>query len=370
MPSNDDETNILLVGDYDYEYPREREIHDGLELNGATVHEVRFTDEPIFIGPKKIFFLPYYYVLLSVRIARLSRSVDLDTLLLTKFNPTLIPVVWFWSRLFDSLLVYDLFVSLYRTAELRDVNPFLVKLIFRIEKLTLSLPDYHLTETNQFADFYADVYDLDRSHIVPLPVGVDERWFTPREKPTTSKFTVAYWGNFLPHHGLDTIVDAASKLDGDKIEFVFIGEGPEKERIQASVDDRNISGVRFEGRVPMEELIEEIAKADICLGIFSSDRRSRASITNKVSEGVAMGRPVVTMDSPAIRDWFTHGENIFLVPPEDDSALADAIRRLQSDDGLRTSIGENARILYENEFSPENLGRIIGESIPLSRDSR
>jgi glycosyltransferase involved in cell wall biosynthesis len=360
------EPEIVLVGDYDYEYPREREIRDGLELNGATVYEVHFRDKPIFIGPRKVLLLPYYYLLLSVRIARLSLSVDVDAVFLTKFNPTMVPVVWFWARLLDAVFVYDLFVSLYRTASLRDINQLLVKVIFIIEWATLSLPDYHLTETGQFADLYTDIYGLDRNRIIPLPVGVDERWFSPRQGPTTDEFTVLYWGNFLPHHGLDHIIEAATNLENEEVQFVFLGDGPEKDRVQSAVSERGLPNVSFYGRVPMEELVDWIATADICLGIFSSDPRARASITNKVSEGVAMGKPVVTMDSPAIRDWFTHGENIYLVPPEDSTALAEAIQALYDNADLRERIGDNARTLYEEAFSPENIGRILDESLPLS----
>jgi rhamnosyl/mannosyltransferase len=79
-----------------------------------------------------------------------------------------------------------------------------------------------------------------------------------------------------------------------------------------------------------------------------------------------MGKPVVTMDSPAIRDWFTDRDNIFLVPPEDGQALANAIRTFRDDDALRTRMGENARARYEAVFSPENLGQIIAELVPLS----
>lgn len=366
----DDETNVLLVGDYDYEYPREREIREGLELNGARVHECRFRDEPLFIGVKKILLLPFYYLLLSFRIGQLSLSVDIDAVILTKFNPLLIPITWLWSRFLGSVFVYDLFVSLYRTAELRDINPLLVKIIFYIERATLSLPNYHLTETEQFADLYADVYGIPRDRIVPLPVGVDDRWFKPREVSSKDNFTVLYWGNFLPHHGLDTIVDAVAELDDEEIEFVFLGEGPEKERIQAEAESHDLSNTRFLGRVPMDDLVDWIAAADVCLGIFSSDIRARASITNKVSEGVAMGKPVVTMDSQAIRDWFTDREDIYLVPPEDGVALAAAIRDLRDDSALRKTLGANARTRYEDAFSPENLGRILSESIPLSRGSR
>lgn len=367
MTGTDGETDVLLVGDYDYSYPREHEIRDGLTLNGATVHEVTFRDEPLFIGPRKLLFLPYYWLLLSVRIARLALSVDVDGIFLTKFNPTLIPVVWLWSRLLGGVFVYDLFVSLHRTAELHDVNPVFVKTIYLIERLVLSLPDYLLTETDQFAALYAEFYHLPQDRIIPLPVGVDEEWFSPRDGSSTEAFTVVYWGNFLPHHGLDPIVDAAAELEGDNVEFVFLGEGPEHGRIIETAESLGLSNVRFLGRVPMDDLIDWIATADVCLGIFSSDVRAQASITNKVSEGVAMGKPVITMDSPAIRDWFTDRENIWLVPPEDGQALAEAIRTLRDDETLRTRIGDTARARYEEVFSRENLGQIITDSVPLSR---
>lgn len=367
MTSTDGETDVLLVGDYDYSYPREREIRDGLTLNGATVHEIRFRDEPLFIGPRKLLFLPYYWLVLSVRIVRVVLSVDVDAVFLTKFNPTLIPLVWLWSRLFGAVFVYDLFVSLHRTAELHDINPVLVRMIYLIERLVLSLPDYLLTETDQFAALYAELYQVPQERIIPLPVGVDEEWFFPRDGSPNEPFTVVYWGNFLPHHGLDPIVEAAAELKGDNVEFVFLGEGPELDRIRAAVESQDLSHVRFLGRVPMDDLVDWVATADVCLGIFSSDIRARASITNKVSEGVAMGKPVITMESPAIQDWFTHRENIWLVPPENGQALADAIRTLRDDDALRTRIGENARTRYETVFSPENLGQIIAESVPLSQ---
>ena len=370
MSSTDSENDVLLVGDYDFSYPRERELRDGLTLNGATVHEVTFRDEPLFIGSRKLLLLPYYWLVLSVRIARLALSVEVNGIFLTKFNPTLIPVVWLWSRLLGAVFVYDLFVSLHRTAQLHDINPLFVKTIYLIERLVLSLPDYLLTETDQFAALYADLYGLPQNRIIPLPVGVDDEWFSPREGSHTEAFTVVYWGNFLPHHGLDPIVEAAAALEGANVEFVFIGEGPEQDRIKTAVESQGLSQIRFLGRVPMDELVDWVATADVCLGIFSSDIRARASITNKVSEGVAMGKPVITMDSPAIRDWFTDRENIWLVPPEDGKALAEAIRTLRDDDALRTRIGENARARYETAFSPENLGQIVSDSVPLSPKQR
>ena len=360
------DANVILVGDYNCEYPRERELKNVFRANGAMIYECRFWGEPLFIGPKKLLLLPYLYLHISYKFFRLVRLVDVDVFVLTKFNPTMIPVVWLWARILGAQLVYDLFVSLDRTAELHGANIIFARGIYYLERFVLKLPDCHLTETDQFASLYADRYGLNRTSIIALPVGVDESLFKPANIPECETFTILYWGNFLPHHGLDTIVAAATALDEEEVEFVLLGTGPEQTRVWNDVRSRNLSNVRFMGRVQMDELVKWIASAQVCLGIFSSDVRAEASITNKVSEGVAMGRCVVTMDSPAVRDWFTDREDIYLIPPEDGAALAEAIRDLRKHDETRRKIARNARRRYEEVFSSKALGEILGERIPLS----
>ena len=81
-------------------------------------------------------------------------------------------------------------------------------------------------------------------------------------------------------------------------------------------------------------------------------RRTRRLIWPRTSrpEGVlpdrsntATGRAVVTADTPAAREVFTHGETAWLCPAASPDALADAIRCLCDDPSLRRRIGRQPK---------------------------
>jgi glycosyltransferase involved in cell wall biosynthesis len=357
--------NVVLLGDYDNDYPREKLLRRGFERAGATVHECRFSETSRFIGVRKLLFLPLFWLRIVSRMGEIRETgVDVDTLVLTKFNPLLLPLAAYYAWRLDCPLVYDLFVSLYRTAEMRDVHPVAVRGVALLERLVLKLPDHHLVGTDQFVNLYSDMYGVPKGRFVRLPPGADEDWFYPREDVDRREtFTVLYWGNFLPHHGVGTIVGAAAELREEPYEFVFLGSGPEQERYREMCEELGLSNVRFEGFVPRKDQQEWIASSHVCLGIFDDDPRSLASITNKVSEAVASKKAVVTEASPAIDAWFDHGESVYTVPPEDPVALAAAIRTLDADRDLIERLEEGGYAVYRDHFDVEAIGAILKERL-------
>jgi glycosyltransferase involved in cell wall biosynthesis len=289
---------------------------------------------------------------------------DIDALVLTKFNPIFIPVAVYYARQMNCPLIYDLFVSLSRTAEMRDVHPIIVKTLWLLERITLCLPDYHLVGTDQFIKLYSSMYDIPEGRFIRIPPGADGDWFVPQEDTEKrDTFTVLYWGNFLPHHSVGTIVGAAAELRNESYEFVFLGSGPEQKRYREMCEELALSNVRFEGFVPREEQQEWIASSHVCLGVFDDDPRTLASITNKVSEAVASKKAVVTAQSPAINAWFKHGESIYTVPPRDPVALATAIRTLDADRELISQLEAGGRRVYDREFDVEAISGILERTL-------
>jgi glycosyltransferase involved in cell wall biosynthesis len=365
VTDTDCDRNVVLLGDYDYDYPREKLLRRGFERAGAAVHECRFSETSRFVGVRKLLLVPLFLVRIVRRMAEIREAgVDADALVLTKFNPLLLPVAAYYAWRLDCPLVYDLFVSLYRTAEMRDVDPRLVRAVELLERLVLRLPDYHLVGTDQFVDLYSDMYGIPAERFVRLPPGADGDWFYPRDDAEKREpFTVVYWGNFLPHHGVGTILGAAAELRDEPVEFVFLGDGPQRDRYRELARELALPNVRFEGFVPREEQGEWIASAGVCLGVFADDPRSLASITNKVSEAVACRKAVLTEASPAIDAWFDHGESVYTVPPEDPVALAAAVRTLADDPDLVARLEAGGHAVYEAEFDVEAIGRILGERL-------
>ena len=111
-----------------------------------------------------------------------------------------------------------------------------------------------------------------------------------------------------------------------------------------------------------EKLIGEIDNSDVCLGIFGDTPKTSLVIPNKVYEALAMARPVITADTPAIRELFDEND-MLLVKPADPESLAEGILRLKRDPLLRKKIAENGYNKFNKFASSIVLGRELKEII-------
>jgi glycosyltransferase involved in cell wall biosynthesis len=117
--------------------------------------------------------------------------------------------------------------------------------------------------------------------------------------------------------------------------------------------------------MPYETLAEHIAMADICLGMFGITEKAMRTGAFKVVEGLAMEKPVITAETPAMKEIFTDRENILFCQPANSRDLADKIKELKNDQNLRTNIAKNGYKLYKYKLTPKALGadllRLIGD---------
>ena len=97
--------------------------------------------------------------------------------------------------------------------------------------------------------------------------------------------------------------------------------------------------------------------ADIFLGFLQKHPTVDRVIPNKVYQGLAIGRAVLTADAPVTRSVFAHKENMYLVKPADPKVLAEAILELKNDPTLRTKIAMNGYELYKEKFNPKSVGK-------------
>ena len=67
-----------------------------------------------------------------------------------------------------------------------------------------------------------------------------------------------------------------------------------------------------------------MSRADIVLGIFGESVKTMRVIPNKAYEALAMSLPLVTADTPAIRELLDERSAV-LVPAADPQAIADAL---------------------------------------------
>lgn len=251
----------------------------------------------------------------------------------------------------------DILMSLHLVAEERGLianHPTTGKLIFQLEKGGLRQPDLLIAENPEYGGYIAAKYDLPETRFRYVPHGADETVFHPRPvMPPVDRFRVTYHGGYLPSHGMDTIIGAAAILkDNPDIIFEFYGSGPEKDRVVSQAQEYGLDHIIFHGFVSQDELLDGLAGAHVCLGVFGTTRQAQFTVQNKVWEGLAMGRPVISGDSPTIRSALADREEIYLIPRNDPPALAAALIELKANPGLQESLAQagHARYLAGNNI--------------------
>ena len=94
------------------------------------------------------------------------------------------------------------------------------------------------------------------------------------------------------------------------------------------------------------------------------------TVQNKIYEGLAMAKPVITGDSPAVRRNLTHGQDIWLCRRADPQALAEAIRTLQAHPELMVRLGEKGYETFVGHYDLKHIGQTLSRAIEMERLSK
>jgi glycosyltransferase involved in cell wall biosynthesis len=220
------------------------------------------------------------------------------------------------------------------TARDRGSRGRLVHMALRaLDLLALACADVIVLDTEEHAGM---VPARLRARTVVCPVGAPPAWFEAgdgaAEPAPDAPLRVAFFGLFTPLQGATTIASAARLLaDRDDIRWTMIGRGQELEAARQAAGDS--AAVEWLDWVAADDLPAIVAAHDVCLGIFGSGPKALRVVPNKVFQGAAAGRAVVTSDTGPQRRAL--GEDAVFVPVADPTALARAVAAL-ADDRHRT----------------------------------
>jgi len=89
----------------------------------------------------------------------------------------------------------------------------------------------------------------------------------------------------------------------------------------------------------------------------------REGVPRSTQEAMAMGRPVITTDSPGCRETVLENINGFLVPPRDSFALAQAMKRFILQPEIISQMGRESRRLAEERFDVDRANAKIMEAL-------
>lgn len=347
---------VCFFGIYDPAYSRNRVLMRGFAGIGWRILECR-ADPRAYPGWRKYRELYRQYR----RIRRQRR----DLVLVAFPGHLVVPLA---RLLFGRRIVFDAFLSLYdsnvndrKVHSPRSVRAFLD---WASDWSSARLAGVVLLDTHAHIEYFVRTFGVRREKCLRVFVGTDDRVFAPRAVQPREDI-VHFHGAFIPLQGIGHILEAAHLLRGEPIRFNLIGRGQEYPAMRRRAEQLELANVRFIDPVPYERLPEHIACARICLGIFGGGEKAARVIPNKVYECLALGKPVITCDSPAVRELERYGAlPLVLVPPADPAALAAAVRALCADAPRRERLGRDARALSERHLSPKTLVAELVAELP------
>ncbi|MEM4725054.1 MAG: glycosyltransferase [Candidatus Hadarchaeum sp.] len=252
-------------------------------------------------------------------------------------------------------IILDAYVSTYDTLcedrKLFHPHSILGRLAYWMDQKSCQLASLVLTDTRANAEYFSRQFGIPKEKFRVIYVGCDESLFYPRSDiiPSSSYCEVFYYGSFLPLHGTEVIIQAASLLKEHKdIHFTIGGNGPLFKSVKQQVEKLGLENISLVGWIPLEQLPLYIAQATICLGgHFSTIPKASRVISTKTFQFIAMRKPTIVGDSEAIRELFTHGEHVYAVPMDDPMALANAIRTLARNDVLRYQVASGGYEVFQ-----------------------
>ncbi len=167
-------------------------------------------------------------------------------------------------------------------------------------------------------------------------------------------FVALYLGNLGYGHPTATIAEAAARLVGERVTFLFVGGGVRYQEMAASASRHGLSNVDLRDYVPKDRTPSVLAGADVTL--ISLDDGSLGIMSPcKLHGGLAMGTPVVYVGPTGSNvdqaiETYACG---FSVRQGDVDGLVAAIRQLRDDPDLAAEMSRNARKAFEDAYSDE-----------------
>lgn len=316
----------IIFGYHDRESPRTRTVRAELARRGWEVVECHAARHGL--TPK-----------LRDLLARWRKAREgAGAMLVTFPGQYLVPLAWLLTRTPRRRLMFDAFVSLYDSIVsdrglVSSWHPY-AWFLWLTDWISCRLADEVWVDTEANRRFFIRTFGIKPERIAVVYLEARADLFTPVSAETYSDklqthqhFNILFYGSFIPLQGVEHILDAAKIVaEGDpSVRFTLVGAGQTLPAMRAKAAALGLRNVEFRPHVALGELPDLIRSADLCLGIFGTSGKAGRVIPHKVCDAIACGVPVLTADTPAIRERFAKHPLVILCGAGNPRAIAEAV---------------------------------------------
>ncbi len=180
--------------------------------------------------------------------------------------------------------------------------------------------------------------------------GVTSEKITPKKRASEDDGAVIFaaTSRLVTTKGIGELIEAFRKVNvaHENARLWLFGEGPdEKEFKKRAEGEKNIIFWGFP-----EDSMSFLASVDVFVHPSYHEGFSISLI-----EAAKLGLPIIACNVGGNPELVEHEVNGLLIPPRDESALAEAMEKLLNNEDLRQNYGKNARKIYEDNFQFENI---------------
>jgi len=237
----------------------------------------------------------------------------------------------------------------------------LYRILKRLAGYLYQACDHLVVVTPAFKEILVENWRVRSEKISVVENGVDTDLFKPRTEAAEiravlkaeNKFIVAYIGTMGMAHSLETLVEAASRLQDSApdILFLFVGEGAEKAEIVSAARKRALTNVRFLDQQPRDRIPAYISASDVCIVPLRKSALFGTVLPTKLLEFMACGRAVILGVDGLARKILEDANAGLSVEPENAAELANAILQLANNSELCRILGRNGRPYILQRFT-------------------
>ena len=180
---------------------------------------------------------------------------------------------------------------------------------------------------------------------------------------TFDRLTIVTAARLVPWKGIDRLIRLLPSCS-QEAQLLVIGDGPDRTRLEGIARDAGVEDrVKFTGQLPREELLAEVAGADLFVLASSFE-----SFSFQLVEAMMLGKAIVAQRSGNIEEMIRSGQSGVLVEPENDEALVEAIQSLLMHPDQREALGRAAKqasATFSVQATGDALEALLREILPV-----
>jgi glycosyltransferase involved in cell wall biosynthesis len=236
-------------------------------------------------------------------------------------------------------------------------NRFVIGLLRYLERFAYRKADHIVAVTRAFKRHIAAL-GIAEEKIDVIKNGVDLDFYAPSVPDEEYKqrldlqdtFVVSYVGTHGMAHGLETVLQAASRIAPSlPIRFLLVGDGAEKQRLLEMRDRMRLENVVMLDQQPKQMMPDIWSISDVSLVHLKRSELFTTVIPSKLFESMAMQKPVLLGVGGESRQILEEAQAGLYIEPENPAALAEAVLKLFDDRSLYRKLALNGR-RYAEKF--------------------